>query len=310
MVYKLEQFLDFLVCPQSRSPLKLQGSKLISQDSTHQYDVNPNGIPLFAKNFCTQDAKIQQELYDGMAGQYIENLTYPHTEVYMDYLDAELVNITKDGNFDCFAEICCGGGEALELLKPKIKQGIGVDISEAMLNSAQKRHSNSNYCFIQGDATNLPLEDNKYDSVAMLGGIHHVNDRDGLFKEIFRILKPGGVFYFREPVSDFLLWRFLRYFIYKFSSYLDETTESPLRYNDTVPVLEDAGFKLKEWKTLGSLGYCFFFNSDVLIFNRCFRFIPGIRAITKCMTYLDRVLVRLCGKKSGLVVVGSAEKPK
>jgi hypothetical protein len=38
---------------------------------------------------------------------------------------------------------------------------------------------------------------------------------------------------------------------------------------------------LTSWKTYGFLGFCLLMNSDVLIFNRLFRFIPGIRAITR-----------------------------
>jgi hypothetical protein len=56
-----------------------------------------------------------------------------------------------------------------------------------------------------------------------------------LFREVARILKPGGRFYFREPVSDFWPWHMLRRVIYRISPSLDHLTERPLRYDETAP---------------------------------------------------------------------------
>ena len=62
-------------------------------------------------------------------------------------------------------------------------------------------------------------------TLLMLGGVHHVPDRVALFGEIARILKPGGIFLWREPVSDFVLWRALRAVVYRLSPMLDDETE-------------------------------------------------------------------------------------
>lgn len=143
----------------------------------------------------------------------------------------------------------------------------------------------------------------------MLGGIHHVPDREQLFKEIARILKPGGRFVYREPVSDFPLWRGLRAIIYRLSPMLNHETERPLLYEETVPLLEQVGLRSLRYDTFGFLGFCVFMNSDVLFFNRLFRFVPGIRTITRASARLDDMLLKLPGlKRAGLQVVGVAEK--
>ena len=50
-------------------------------------------------------------------------------------------------------------------------------------------------------------------------------------------------------------------------------------------------------------------NSDVLVFNRLFRFIPGIRALTRLAAKFDDWTVRMPGlRRAGLQVVGVAEK--
>jgi SAM-dependent methyltransferase len=143
----------------------------------------------------------------------------------------------------------------------------------------------------------------------MLGGIHHVNDRRRLFAEIARILKPGGRFYFREPVSDFFLWRWIRAVVYRLSPILDHDTERPLLYRETVPLLADCGLACRVWRTHGFLGFCLFMNSDVLFFNRLFRFIPGIRRVTRFFAGLDDWTLRLpLMGRAGLQVVGAAVK--
>ena len=144
----------------------------------------------------------------------------------------------------------------------------------------------------------------------MFGGIHHVSDRDGLFREVFRILKPGGQFHWREPVSDFFLWRGIRALIYRYSPHLDHETERPLLYDETEPPLRRAGFILERWDTCGFLGFCIFMNSDVLVFNRLFRWIPGIRGITTRAARFDDFVLKLPGlSRAGTQVIGSARRP-
>ena len=58
----------------------------------------------------------------------------------------------------------------------------GVDISIKMLNITYYSN-NSRYQLLQGDAINLPLKDNVLDCVLILGGIHHINQRNLLYKE-------------------------------------------------------------------------------------------------------------------------------
>jgi SAM-dependent methyltransferase len=225
----------------------------------------------------------------------------------MGYLDHELRTVVDDRALGTVAEICCGRGEAFQLLGSKIGRGVGVDVSIAMLKMAQTEHAGRPITFLQGDATMLPLASAAFDSVFMLGGIHHVNDRRRLFAEIARILKPGGRLYFREPVSDFALWRWLRAAIYRISPTLDHDTERPLRYNETVPFLAEAGLSCEYWATHGFVGFCLFMNSDVLLFNRLFRFIPGIRAVTRWSVLLDKWTGRIPGmRRAGLQVVGVA----
>lgn len=305
-----ETVLERLRCPISGLPLRLDGGELVSEDGARRYPVGASGIPMFAEDLMSDDARAQKEHYDRIANAYVEHLDYPHTRVYTGYLD-DAVNIAvEDATLENVAEICCGRGEAFRLPGLKIKHGTGVDISVNMLESARADLDPGRFTLVQGDATALPLKDDCFDTVFMLGGIHHVNDRPALFREVARILKPGGRFCWREPVSDFFLWRWLRAIIYRLSPELDHETERPLLYRETAPVIEAAGMTLESWRTYGFFGFCLFMNSDVLIFNKLFRFIPGIRALTRLAVLIDDWTVRIPGLgNAGLQVIGIARKP-
>ena len=305
-----ENILEKLRCPISGAHVRLADGDLVSEKGEHRYPISASGIPMFAEEFLSDDAKIQKAHYDRVASQYLENLNYPHTQVYSSYLDEAVLDTIQGASLETVAEICCGRGEAFRLPGLAIKTGIGVDISLNMLEAARADLNLDCFTLVQGDATNLPLQDACFDTVFMFGGIHHVNDRQALFREVARILKPGGHFYWREPVSDFFLWRWTRAVIYRLSPELDHETERPLLYQETIPPLEAAGMTLESWRTYGFFGFCLFMNSDVLIFNKLFRFIPGIRALTRLAVLIDDWTVRIPGfGNAGLQVIGVARKP-
>lgn len=300
---------ELLACPVSGTSLRLIDGFLVS-DSGQHYRITASGIPLFAEHYCSEDARRQQAHYDDVAVAYLENLAYPHTQEYMDYLDHAFLEAVGEASLDSVAELCCGNGEAFRLLESRMRRGVGLDVSVAMLEAAVRVNTSPGITFVQGDATRLPLATGAFDSVFMLGGIHHINERLTLFREIARILKPGGRFYWREPVSDFWPWRILRAIIYRLSPALDHATERPLRYSETIAPLKAVGLRQVMWRTYGFLGFCLFMNSDVLIFNRILRFVPGIRTITRLAAAADDKITRLpIMRGSGLQVIGIAEKP-
>lgn len=300
--------LDLLRCPVTHKPLRLEGSVLFA-DEDHHYRIDAQGVPLFAETGLTPEADRQRQHYQRIAASYVENINYPHTEEYTAYLDRAFLEAFAGLALGTVAELCCGQGEAATLLGSRVGRGVGVDISPDMLEVAVRSHAGSPFTFVQGDATSLPLCDGAFDCVVMSGGIHHVNDRRRLFAEVARVLRPGGALVWREPVSDFVLWRWLRAIIYRAAPGLDAETESPLTYDGTVPRLAEAGLHLETWRPCGFLGFCLLMNSDVLVFNRLLRFVPGIRAMARAAARFDDwVTTRPALRTVGLQVVGVARK--
>ena len=306
----VQDLLPILVSPGSRDPLVYDGSALVTEDGAHRFPIDQEGILRFVEHTLSDDAERQRTHYDSVAAAYVANLGYPHTQEYLAYLDGGLLDMIDDRPLGKMAELCCGNGEAVDLLVGRYRCAIGVDVSAAMLQVAAQRHKDKPCGLLQASVTSLPIADASLDSVVILGGIHHVPDRLGLYSEVFRVLRPGGLFVWREPVNDFFLWRWLRAIIYQLSPSLDHRTEAPLHLKDTAEDLSRAGLRLADWRPMGFIGFCLFMNSDVMVFNRLFRFVPGIRAITRAFARADDWLVRLKPLRSlGLVAIGRAVRP-
>ena len=89
-------------------------------------------------------------------------------------------------------DIGCGTGKQISLL-PKDMNIIGIDLSSAMLKIADKQAPGK--C-MQGDAVNLPFEDDKFDLIISQFALHE-KDTDTInmeLKEVSRLLKPNGKF--------------------------------------------------------------------------------------------------------------------
>lgn len=94
-------------------------------------------------------------------------------------------------------DVCCGTADWTISLAQTI--GIegdvtGLDFSEAMLSSAApKTDKYSNISLIQGNAMDLPFEDNTFDYVTIGFGLRNVPNYETALREMYRVVKPGGI---------------------------------------------------------------------------------------------------------------------
>lgn len=87
-------------------------------------------------------------------------------------------------------DLCCGHGNAAAALHNAGARVTGLDFSPAMLARARNRVPEAS--FVEGDAANLPFEDNRFDAVTCNVGFGHLPDPDRVLSEIGRVLRPGG----------------------------------------------------------------------------------------------------------------------
>jgi arsenite methyltransferase len=71
----------------------------------------------------------------------------------------------------------------------------GIDMTPEMLAKARAAAAEmgaTNVEFMEGDAEKLPFEDERFDVVISNGVIDLIPDKDAVFSEIHRVLRPGG----------------------------------------------------------------------------------------------------------------------
>jgi SAM-dependent methyltransferase len=72
---------------------------------------------------------------------------------------------------------------------------VGLDISRPMLEVAAKRVKGySNVSLVRGDAHQLPFVPSSFEGVNNSGALHAYDDPEQVFREIWRVLKPGGLY--------------------------------------------------------------------------------------------------------------------
>jgi ubiquinone/menaquinone biosynthesis C-methylase UbiE len=96
-------------------------------------------------------------------------------------------------------EIAAGTGRVTRHIREHIPSSaklIASDISEDMLTVAKKKLSHLNIDWQKIDAQQLPFSDNSIDLVVCCFGYMFVPDKPKAFAEVYRVLKPGGLFLF------------------------------------------------------------------------------------------------------------------
>jgi len=96
-------------------------------------------------------------------------------------------------------EIGFGTGINLKFYPPNIKKIIGVDANDGMLQQANKKiNGKIEIELIHQSSESLPFPDNSISAVASTYTLCSIKEINAALKEIYRVLKPGGKYYFLE----------------------------------------------------------------------------------------------------------------
>ena len=138
----------------------------------------------------------------------------------------------------------------------------GIDLTPEMVELAQQHADNQgadNLAFIHASAESIPLADNSIDMVISNGVINLCHDKERVFSEIVRVLKPGGTLLITTPniMSIKSRTRFLFYGYHDFFRFIklprgfrhghpeyDHQHINPMTFTELRYALEKAGLEV------------------------------------------------------------------
>lgn len=135
----------------------------------------------------------------GYDSEWVESLQSKQTHYFCGVGNTiDIAAIEKDAKVLDFG---CGAGVDVSYLASKVsdpKNIVGLDISEAMLTKAKQLFPK--LTFRHSDDSRLPFDDASFDIITANGSINLVPQKDELFAEMFRVLKPIGRLQFADMV--------------------------------------------------------------------------------------------------------------
>jgi len=96
-------------------------------------------------------------------------------------------------------EVACGTGvltRALSRALPESASIVATDLNDAMIEHAQRVGTQRDVTWRQADAMSLPFEDGSFDAVVCQFSVMFFPDRVAAYREVRRVLGPGGTFLF------------------------------------------------------------------------------------------------------------------
>lgn len=128
----------------------------------------------------------------------IRSLHVPEAKVEQAMMELGAAN----DEIESFVDLGTGTGRMIELIGPKARNSLGIDLSPEMLAFARARldQIGIEHCSLrQGDLYDLPVPDETADLVTVHQVLHYMDDPAAAVMEAGRILKPGG----RLLIADF-----------------------------------------------------------------------------------------------------------
>lgn len=195
------KFLDFMWCPQSREPLRLESSKISSNGSVlsgalislsgRRYPI-VRGVPRFvgeedyASSFGYEWNRWARVQFDS------ENAGRPmagHTTRMWEAITKASDDRVKD---KIIVEFGCGPGRFLDVIRRKGGMAVGLDLSLAVEAATRNFGDDPDVLIVQGDILNPPFREHGFDGGYSIGALHHTPDPPRGVSCLANTVKFGG----------------------------------------------------------------------------------------------------------------------
>jgi ubiquinone/menaquinone biosynthesis C-methylase UbiE len=96
---------------------------------------------------------------------------------------------------DTLLDVACGTGELTLFMAPHLKNAIGIDIADRMIEIALRQKGClgiDNIDFKTADVFDIPFPDDSFDIIFSKSAFHHISEPLQVFGEMARCCKPNG----------------------------------------------------------------------------------------------------------------------
>lgn len=127
-------------------------------------------------------------------------------------------------------DVGAGLGESSVYFALQGAEVTATDISPGMVDFAKRlaQHHGTSISGVVCPAEQLAVPDASFDLVYVANSIHHMPDKDRFFREVSRVLKPGGRFFSWDPVAYNPIINVYR----RMATEVRTENEAPLRVSD------------------------------------------------------------------------------
>jgi ubiquinone/menaquinone biosynthesis C-methylase UbiE len=101
-------------------------------------------------------------------------------------------------------DVSCGRGGFIDVARRffRLKRAVGVDISSSAIEFNRRTHIGSDVEFVVGDAEDLPFDTSTFDVVINIEASHAYPDLYAFYREVARVLVPGGHFLYADVLPS------------------------------------------------------------------------------------------------------------
>ena len=129
--------------------------------------------------------------------------------------------------FKRILDVGTGNGNFIKIiasLTDEFEEIIGIDEMEVAVSTSSKNFEDDRISFQLMNGYKMNFEDDSFDMVCLSNTLHHLEDVNGLFKEMERVLKPGGIILINEMIANGLDKRQKAHLkIHHFAALIDRT---------------------------------------------------------------------------------------